>query len=124
MLFFHQLACQYLLVEMCQLLDLITKNCKLKTHVQAMWVLLVIITVDCKLRHFSSCEKNSDRQNNKIKNTVASYAGQLLTDEVIDHQRSVPVRTPSSALPALWNPQDPSKHRVRRDKTPHAIRTS
>lgn len=87
-LFFHQLACQYLLVEMCQLLDLITTNCKLKAHVHAMWVLLVIITVDCKLRHFSSCEKNSDKQNNKIMNTVASYADQLLTDEVIDHGHS------------------------------------
>lgn len=53
-----------------------------------MWVLLVIITVDCKVRDFSSCEKNSDKQNNKIRNTVASYADQLLTDEVIDHGHS------------------------------------
>lgn len=61
-----------------------------------MWVLLVIITVDCKLRHFSSCEKNSDRQNSKMINTVASLADQPLTVEVIDHGCSAVLQ---------WEPQ-------------------
>lgn len=121
-LFFHQLACQYLLVEMCQLLDLITTNCKLKTHVQALWVLLVIITVDCKRRHFSSCEKNSDRQNNKIMNTVASHADQLLRWS--DWSCSVFQWEPQVLLflPCVTHRTPPNT--VKQDKTPHAIRTS
>lgn len=50
------LPCQYMLVEMCQLLNPITRSRKLETHVQKMCVLLGVITADCKHKPVSLCE--------------------------------------------------------------------
>lgn len=52
-----------MLVEMCQLLNPITRSQKLETYVQKMCVLLGVITADCKHKPVSLCEVSHSPNN-------------------------------------------------------------
>lgn len=51
-LFFSQVE------KMCELLDLINMSVKLKTYVQAIWLVLCTISVNCNLRSMCFCKKS------------------------------------------------------------------